>query len=400
MIPPLLSVVIPTRHEARTVGPFLHQLQTVLSGTDFEIIVVDDSDRDNTLEVLLDVQRELGSQRLVVLHRPRGSVAERTLGTAVVAGIRAARGVYVCVMDADGQHPPEAIPPMLAAAQQAGADYVGGSRYLPGGSPQGLNGTSRKAISLGLALLTRLAFLLTPVRRVTDPLSGFFLFRRSLVQGVQLKPIGWKISLEVLVRGRARRVTEIPYTFLPRADGESKACMQQGLLVLRHILMLLLSLTGVQRFALFGLVGLSGMLVNTGTLLTLQALGSGELGWPLWVATEVAILWNYLLNRRLTWRDRPYSTWWLYNLAALGASGVAITITTLLLLSGQVTLWLASISGILAGMCLNYVVLDSLVFSGLAWLAVQTRVPRVHPRARFSNTSTTSFGDGDAWISR
>jgi dolichol-phosphate mannosyltransferase len=259
---------------------------------------------------------------------------------------------------------------MLAAAQQTGADYVGGSRYMPGGSPQGLNGISRKAISLGLALLARLVFLLTPLRVLTDPLSGFFLFRRGIVHGVELKPIGWKISLEVLVRSQARCVTEVPYTFAARADGDSKASLQQGLLVLRHMLVLLLSLAGIRRFALFGLVGLSGMLVNTGSLMALQVLGFDPVGWPLWTATELAILWNYTLNRNLTWRDRGYGTWWLYNLAALGASGIAIAITTLLLLSGHVALWLASVSGILAGMCLNYMVLDSLVFSGLSWLAV------------------------------
>jgi dolichol-phosphate mannosyltransferase len=367
---PAISVVIPTRHEAATIGPFLHHVQSALCEVDFELIVVDDSDHDNTFDVLLGLKREVGGERLVVLHRPHGSVADRTLGTAVVTGIRAARGTYVCVMDADGQHPPEAIPRMLAAAQQTGADYVGGSRYMPGGSARGLDGTSRKAISLGLALCTRLAFLLTPVRQVTDPLSGFFLFRRTLVDKVDLKPIGWKISLEVLIRGHARHVTEIPYTFASRIDGNSKASLQQGLLVLRHMLVLLLSMAGVRRFALFGLVGLSGMLVNTGTLLALQTLGFGALGWPLWAATEVAILWNYTLNRHVTWRDRRYGTWWLYNLAALGTSGIAVTITTVLVLSGHVALWLSSVSGIAAGMCLNYVVLDTLVFSGLSWLAV------------------------------
>jgi putative flippase GtrA len=141
------------------------------------------------------------------------------------------------------------------------------------------------------------------------------------------------------------------------------------------MLVLLISLPGLLRFALFGLVGLSGTLVNTGSLIAFQALGFDPLGWPLWAATEAAILWNYMLNRHVTWRDRGYGSWWLYNLAALGASGVAIAITSLLILSGQVTLWLASVSGIAAGMCLNYLVLDKLVFSGLRWLE---HLPRIH----------------------
>jgi len=306
MTQPVLSVVIPTRHEAATIGGFLHRVCDAVRDVPTEIVVVDDSDADGTPDVLQQLQLELGRDRLTVLHRPRGSVAERTLGTAVVTGIHLARGVYICVMDADGQHPPEAIPGMLAAAQQRNAQYVGGSRYMPGGSPKGLNGFSRKAISLGLALITRLSFLLTPIRNLTDPLSGFFLFHRTLVDGVALQPLGWKISLEIIVRSRVRRVAEVPYTFAPRAYGDSKATFQQGLLVLHHILVLLLSLAGVQRFLTFGLVGLSGVAVNTGTLLLLQAAGFDALGWPIWAATELAIVWNYFLNRRITWRDRQY----------------------------------------------------------------------------------------------
>ncbi len=382
VLQPLISVVIPTRHEAATIGQFLRRVRAALSGLDFEIIVVDDSDRDNTVAVLLDLQRELGNDRLVILHRPRGSVAERTLGTAVVTGIRSARGAFVCVMDADGQHPPEAIPRMLTTAQRTGADYVGGSRYMPGGSPEGLNGLSRRAISRGLALLTRVAFVLTSIRGMTDPLSGFFLFRRTLVEGVDLKPMGWKISLEILVRSHASHLAEIPYTFAQRLDGDSKASLQQGLLVLRHILVLLLSLAGVQRFTLFGLVGLSGMVVNTGTLVSLQSLGFDALGWPLWAATELAILWNYALNRHLTWRDRRYGTWWLYNLAAFGASGLAIATTTLLLDTSHIVLWLASVSGIALGMCLNYLVLDRVVFAGLGLLAIRPRFHFLQQHAR------------------
>jgi dolichol-phosphate mannosyltransferase len=239
---PELSVVIPTRHEAATIGPFLHRLSNALAELDYEIIVVDDSDRDKTVRALLASQRDLSNERLIILHRPKGSVFERTLGTAVVTGIRCARGTYVCVMDADGQHPPEVIPQLLATARTAAVDYVGATRYVHGGSAAGLDGVGRKVVSHGLALLTRLTFVATLIRNLTDPLSGFFLFRRSLVEQVTLSPIGWKISLEILVRGRPRRVAEVPYVFASRADGKSKASLRQGLLLSRHILALLLSL--------------------------------------------------------------------------------------------------------------------------------------------------------------
>ena len=174
---PAISIVIPTRHEAATIGALLYRTLASPQWSGDRDHRGRRLDRDNTVEVLKHLQEDLGKQ-LVILHRPRGSVSQRTLGTAVVTGIRAAAGQFVCVMDADGQHPPEVIPAMIDAARRTGADYVGGSRYLPCGSAEGLDGRKRKAISLGLALTARTVFLLTPVRDMTDPLTGFFLFRR------------------------------------------------------------------------------------------------------------------------------------------------------------------------------------------------------------------------------
>jgi dolichol-phosphate mannosyltransferase len=374
---PLVSIVVPTRHEASTIGGFLKHLAKSLASSDFEILVVDDSDRDNTVDVLHEVQAELGEDHLVIVHRPRGSVTDRTLGTAVVTGISLARGTYVCVMDADGQHPPEVVSKLIATAQETGAEYVGASRYLAGGSPRGLDGFSRKAVSRGLAIATRLAFIGSPIRSVTDPLTGFFLFRRSLVDNVTLEPIGWKISLEVLVRSRATRLLECPYTFAARADGDSKASLAQGLLVLRHIITLLFSMTGVQRFTRFGLVGVSGMAVNTGTLLLLAAAGFDALSWPIWIAAELAILWNYAWNKRFTWSDRPHGTWWTYNLAAVGSSLIAIGTTNALINSGDVALWTASFAGIVIGMGVNFLVLDRMVFGRLSRLGLRSPVSLV-----------------------
>jgi dolichol-phosphate mannosyltransferase len=275
------------------------------------------------------------------------------------------------VLDADGQHPPEVIPKLIETAEQTDAEYVGASRYVGGGDPRGLDGISRKAISRGLAMTARLAFVGTPIRTMTDPLTGFFLFRRSLVADAVLTPIGWKISLEVLVRSRASKLTEVPYTFARRADGESKASFSQGLLVLRHIAALLFSLAGVQRFVRFGLVGLTGIGVNTGTLMALSALGFDALTWPILVATELAILWNYAWNKRITWSECRNGSWWSYNFAALGSSLVAIAATSVLASSGLLVLGLASIAGILLGMGVNFVVLDRVVFARPGWLGVR-----------------------------
>jgi dolichol-phosphate mannosyltransferase len=364
ILQPVLSVVVPTRNEATTIGPFLQRLLLALESIESEVIVVDDSD-DETVGVLRELGSNLGD-RMLVRHRAEGSVPQRTLGTAVVDGIRLARGEFVCVMDADGQHPPEVIPRLLAHARQTGAEYVGGSRYVPGGSAEGLNGRTRKVVSRVLGLVARAAFLRTPVRTLTDPLSGFFLFRRDIVQTVALQPIGWKISLEVLIRARVRNAAEVPYVFASRADDVSKANLRQGLLFLKHLLVLLWSLTAIRRFVSFGLVGLSGMIVNTGLLLALAALGLNALAWPIWVATECAILWNYAWNSRITWGDRPRRHLWRYQAAAWCSSLMSIRLTTLLVSLAVVPLWLGSISGIAAGMLVNYLIFETFVFPNVS----------------------------------
>jgi dolichol-phosphate mannosyltransferase len=140
----------------------------------------------------------------------------------------------MCVLDADLQHPPSRIPDLLAAARGQAADVVVASRYVPGGSASGLDGPLRRLVSRGLKDLSRLVF---PRRLagISDPLGGFFLVRRSVVQDVDLRPIGYKILLEILVRGRWRRAQEVPYRFEPRRQGQSKADLRQGLTFLRHL---------------------------------------------------------------------------------------------------------------------------------------------------------------------
>jgi dolichol-phosphate mannosyltransferase len=361
MSTPLLSVVIPTRNEAATITPFLKRLLFALKSIEAEIIVIDDSD-DGTVEILGEFADNSACSRVLVHHRSAGSVPQRTLGTAVVDGIRLARGEFVCVMDADGQHPPEIIPLMLVRARDTGAEYVGGTRYVPGGSAEGLNGWTRKAVSRVLGLVARAAFFYTPVHQLTDPLSGFFLFRREIVQNVVLQPIGWKISLEILIRARVQDAIEVPYVFATRAEDASKANCRQGLLFLTHLLVLLWSLAAVRRLVLFGLVGLSGMLVNTGLLLTFAALGLDALAWPIWIATECAILWNYSWNSRITWGDRTRRRWWLYQASAWCSSILSIRLTMLLVSLAGAPLWLGSIIGITAGMVVNYLIFETLVF--------------------------------------
>lgn len=224
---PALSVVVPTYNEAENVGRLVERVTTALAGVDFEVLFVDDS-ADGTEQVLFELARN--APRLRIVHR----TGRRGLASAVADGIELATGDVICVLDADLQHPPEAMRALMDALERTRADLAIASRYIPGG---GYDFTlARRVVS---RVATALAWLLLRrARSVSDPLSGFFAFRRGVVDGIRLQPIGFKILLEILVRGRVSRVVEVPYRFGARGAGKSKLTQAQHLEYLKHLLVL------------------------------------------------------------------------------------------------------------------------------------------------------------------
>jgi dolichol-phosphate mannosyltransferase len=230
-----LSVVVPTRNEHDNILPLLAALHSALHDMHVEVIFVDDSD-DDTPAVIEDAVRAMGSSLFYIQleHRLAGASRAGGLATAVVDGMNRAQAEYIAVLDADLQHPPELLRVFYNSAVTQNADLVIASRYIKGGSYQGLDGVGRRFISIGLKWLAKLLFS-EQLLRVSDPLGGFFLLRRSLLTGVSLRPIGYKILLEVLVRCPWQQVLEIPYHFQARAHGQSKANMRQGIMALQHM---------------------------------------------------------------------------------------------------------------------------------------------------------------------
>ncbi|MEA2637658.1 MAG: dolichol-phosphate mannosyltransferase, partial [Chloroflexota bacterium] len=264
---PVVSVVIPTRNEAANLEPLVERIKAALAGTSFEICFVDDSD-DSTGDLLIELARTDPSVRCLLRQ---GADRKGGLSTAVVAGLRIARGRYACVMDADLQHPPELVPVLLAEAER-GADLVVASRYAPGGSHQGLSGAVRRLVSREATLVARMLF--SEARQSSDPLSGFFLCRRALIDGIEFRPVGFKILLELLVCVPGLRVVDVPMTQAERNTGESKATARQGLLYVRHLRSLFFDVPGSARAWKFGLVGLSGLCV----FLPILAIMTGVVG--------------------------------------------------------------------------------------------------------------------------
>jgi len=254
-----LSVIIPTRNEESSVGPLVERLERALEDVPHEVIFVDDSD-DSTPRVITDLVAagRTTEHPLVLLHRPPADRAGGLSG-AVVRGLEIARGEWVCVMDADLQHPPELVPTLLQQAREPGNGIAVASRYRVGGRADGLQ-PGRNVVSRGAATLARSLFP-RALRGLSDPMSGFFVFRRDGVDLQDLRPTGFKILLEIVVRSRGLRVTEVPYEFGPRYAGHSKASAREGVSYVRHLSRLrtrtvsLAASSGVRHYDIHGIIG-------------------------------------------------------------------------------------------------------------------------------------------------
>jgi dolichol-phosphate mannosyltransferase len=218
---PLVSVVIPTYNEQRSLVTLYPELCSALVAYPSELIVVDDGSPDGTAAY---AQTLSGSVTCVVRNRGR----KLGLASAVQEGFAQARGTVIVVMDADGSHPPSAIPMLVEAVTTGGAEFALGSRYIRGGSSPGLS-RARQLLSRGATVLAR------PLVPVADPMSGFFAFRRQVLGRAPLSPLGFKIGLEIMVRCHPQPIAEIPISFRPRTAGSSK--LGQGEIggYLRHI---------------------------------------------------------------------------------------------------------------------------------------------------------------------
>jgi len=344
---PLVSVVIPTFNERNNVGVLLARLTESLRGMEAEVIFVDDSS-DGTEE---EIRRQETPLDVRVIHRPARNRAGG-LSTAVLRGLAEARATYVCVMDGDLQHPPETIPALVERAQGTGADIVIASRHVSGGSSAGLDGPWRRFLSWAFGWVSRVLFY-EKLLRVKDPLSGFFLVRRASLEGITLHPVGYKISLEVLIRAAGSHVEEVPYTFMQRHADETKARLGTGLQFMRHAGILLLEVPEVGRFWKFAFVGATGLLLYMAMLWALyEHLGvPSAVAWA--AAAEAAVLSNFILNRNVTWFERravgagnlvvEAAKYHVASAISVAANGATLYVLTRLgmgvLLAGAISVW-------------------------------------------------------------
>ncbi len=220
-----LSIIVPTYNESENILKLIDAIRQQIPSNIFaEIIIVDDNSPDGTGRIIDEYIRNDDSRSKLNGNRSRSVVRiihrdnKTGLIQAILHGIKLSRGESVLVMDADLSHPPEAIPKMIAELQNSQCDLVIASRYVKGGSIIGWP-FERRLISSGATALARYGL---DVKKVKDPNSGYFIFRRHVIEKIQFDTAGYKILLEMLVKAQNIRVKEVPYTFLNRKIGASK----------------------------------------------------------------------------------------------------------------------------------------------------------------------------------
>ena len=360
-----LCVIIPVLNEEGNVRPLVERLRAVLDGIAWEVMFVDDDSRDGTRAAIAALAAE--DPRVRMIHR----IGRRGLASAFIEGAQASFAPYLAAMDGDLQHDETVLPALLAAVrdpveQGGGYDIAIGSRYVAGGGIGEWDAT-RAGMS---SLATRLAgiVLRTPV---SDPMSGFFLLRRTVFDRAvrRLSAMGFKILLDIIASlPSPPRIKELPYQFRTRVSGESK--LDAG--VLRDYLMLIVDkLVGhvvPVRFLLFAAVGAVGIAAHLMVLRLGLRLAGLDFPTAQGVATAVAILGNFSLNNTFTFRERRLKGWHylggLVTFSLISSVGAVmnVNVSSVLFDSAHSTWWYAGVLGAAMSLVWNYAVSSAITW--------------------------------------
>lgn len=345
------------------------RIRLALNSYAVEIIFVDDSSDLRTSKVIVAARALFRTPSFHVrfFHR-QGSKRWGGLSGAVIDGMKRARAKQIVVMDGDLQHPPETLPKLIESAKHY--DVVVASRYVSGGTADGLSGGMRHLFSRGATTLAKAVF---PhrLRNVTDPMTGFFIFNSDAVDINLLRPKGFKILLEILARHPNLNIGEIPFEFAQRNAGESKLNSKQAKQYFAQLINIkdanaADSFCRLPRMLRFGIIG--GGVFGLG-MVTLYGLVEG-LAVPILMANAVQLaltFWlNYVLSRSLTWRDRDISE---RAVAKFLVSRAATTVLNFYLFAWLVT-WQASvtIAGQTYEFTVNYLLANVVALVGITFI--------------------------------
>lgn len=295
---PELTVVVPTYNERGNIRPLVALLEKALETINWEVVFVDDDSPDGTAREVRALARE--NPRVRVLHR----IGRRGLSGACIEGFLSSIAPIIAVIDADLQHDETLLGPMFAAlSQDRDLDLVVGSRNVEDGSAgSGLTAMRKWGSDRANGLARRLLGI-----TVTDPMSGFFMLRRTSFNEIalDLQKQGFKILADMLSASRGRwKVREMPYTFRERHSGTSK---MDSTTTVEFLGLLISRLSGGLlpiRFVLFLMVGLSGVVVQLVSVRLALTVPGVTFFWAQIVGVFIAMTTNFILNNKVTYHDR------------------------------------------------------------------------------------------------
>jgi dolichol-phosphate mannosyltransferase len=362
-----LAIVVPTFNERDNLQPLLDRLDSALAGIQWEVIFVDDDSADQTAGAARSIAR--GRSNVRVIQR----IGRRGLSSACIEGMMATAAPYIAVMDADLQHDESILPRMLTLLKTESLDIVVASRNAGGGSMGALAGHRRRLSGFG----ERLSQFVCKCA-ITDPMSGFFLLDRRLLEEVvrDLSGIGFKILVDILASSRRPiRLMEIPYTFRARLHGESKLDSTN---LLEYLILLADKLVGGYvpvRFAMFALSGMCGVVVHIITLWLTFKIAEKSFAVSQASATVAAMTVNFLVNNWVTYLDRRLKglrvlsgLLWFYAACSVGA--IANYAIATLAYERGLPWYLAAAVGVTISSVWNYA-----VTSVLTWRTQRRRPP-------------------------
>jgi dolichol-phosphate mannosyltransferase len=377
-VAPWYTVIVPTRNEAGNIEQLLRRLAASQHGAIPEVLFVDDSSDDTPAEI-----RRAGRHAGLAVRLLHRGPEDRTggLGGAVMAGLNHAHGAWAVVMDGDLQHPPELASSLVAIGQSRGLDLVAATRKLDSGATDGLGGGYRRAVS-GLATTAAKVMFPRKLARLSDPMSGFFAVRLAALRVQDLKPIGFKILMEIAVRNPHLLVAEVPFVFGDRLDGASKASAREGARFLNHLARLRFAVLKSQlaqsstqnpsqrlrRLIAFGLVGASGLVVNTVALWWFHTqLLTGHYLLAATLATQVSTVWNFALTESLVFFGKKPGSMWTRGFKFFLLNNVALVLRlpmlALFVSALGVNLLVANVVTLVFLFLLRFVIADAAIYA-------------------------------------
>lgn len=352
----MISIILPTYKEEKNLEELFRRIDTSLKNRNYEIVLVDDDSPDGTA----GKARQLSKSYPVEVFVRRDNFG---LSQSVIRGFQQAEGEQIVVMDADLQHPPEKIPELLDSLQES--DIAIGSRFTEGEAIEHW-GIWRKFVNRTASLIYNIVYWRN---RLSDPMSGFFAFKKNKVDTESLDAEGFKILLEILHKNDLK-ISEVPYKFAERSNGESSFNLSAAVGYMEQIGRFIFDQMGFKQSerivqALeFMAVGATGVIINYLIFLpaihyNLHYMVAGFL------AFAGALQWNFFWNKTITFDKSEKSFWHQYKYFTLvNLGGLVVYQMLLFLLIGRMGIWepLANILAIFGGFLVNYFGSEKIAF--------------------------------------